>query len=130
MPLKKGSVDPDGTIWCYGSGIRCIVSTVTVEGGEATDFSRFAVSRNTSLVNDEALIELSKKINELIVETHTKRKNPELKLGFLITDHGILPVWKRELDDTQDIAQFTSVENLVSLDNMSDAELADFLQLE
>ena len=130
MPLKKGSVEPDGTILCYGSGIRCI-STLTDEGddgGEEKTLPTFLDAYSSDSARyDKDLSDLANKLNSLMKETHEKRKNRELTLGLLMMDRGMLPVWKRQLDDDDDPSNYAAMEELVHLDGKTDEEIAQAL---
>ncbi|MFF1643487.1 hypothetical protein ACFVXA_38900 [Streptomyces sp. NPDC058246] len=76
---------------------------------------------------DENLAELATKLNQLMKATYDKRKDPTLKLGLIVLDRGILPVWKRELEGDDHPENYVDVNSLIFLDGKSDAEIAQAL---
>src|SRR5690554_1994013 len=115
MALKKGSVEKDGTILCWGSGIRCITS-LTNDGRGAEPPKFLTPYDEDSDFYDADLAELAGKLNSLMNETHSRRKRPELTLGLLVLDEGFLPVWKREIDRDDLPENYADVDSLVHLD--------------
>lgn len=135
MALKKGSVENDNfTIFCWGSGVRCIVWGVADNGDNGDDSARMPVFltpySNASRRYDDDLFQLATNLNRLVKDTHEKRKDRTTKLGFLVLEQGILPVWKRELAEGDDPTNYVPREKLVDLDGKTDAEIARVLEFE
>ncbi len=85
---KKAALDPtDGTVVCYSEGNKCFV---TQFGGF------FTVPRADSAFHNAQLAECSRKMNALIEEVRQGNKDKNRKVGFLLTDRGIVLAWMRD----------------------------------
>jgi hypothetical protein len=113
MAEKKGYVAPDGRIFCWDEGFRCIVAMQSAETSGDFVF-KFISAKMTA---DPTLDELSNRLNALVAEAHSKRKDPKTKLGVMSTGRGLVLVWKYDIPNDEDLGDYVDVSTLVCLDD-------------
>ncbi|MEU0054445.1 hypothetical protein [Streptomyces sp. NPDC006309] len=126
---KKGS-EGSGIVWCYGEGTRCSAHVT-----DKAEHPRFLFNRRSRTLPefDAALDELSVSLNRVADDTQvTGRQNhgrDDIQIGLLRTGSGFLPVWKRDVLDTERLEELVDVNTLTDLDVMSDDELGSHLRI-
>jgi hypothetical protein len=126
---KKAS-EGSGIVWCHDTGDRCAVAaTDTLE--QPTFL--FARTDRDSPEFDAALDELSVSMNRVANDTQVSGQRDhgrdDIQIGLLRTGSGFLPVWKREVLDTERLKDLVDVDSLTDLDVMSDDELGSYLRI-
>ncbi|MFJ5270583.1 hypothetical protein [Streptomyces sp. NPDC088358] len=135
MARKKAS-EGSGIVWCHGRGSTCIAfAEDRKETAEPEFLSPFARADQSSPVYDATLNELSDNLNGLVRGTQNRSraergKDPELKIGFLATGAGFLPVWKREVRDSERLEDLVAIESLTDLDSMTSDQLDTYLRID
>lgn len=122
---KKGYVAPDGRIFCWSDGFRCIVAMMTAETGDYV----FVAAKRQHPSHDQTLQSLAAGITKLIKDAESKAPSPGAKLGFLKTGKGLLLVWKTDVPNGEDIERYVPLDSLRSLDDMTDEELETMFDL-
>lgn len=127
--MAKKASEGGGVVWCHDSGSACIVHMK--ERGSGLFFAR---AQTDSPVYDAALAELSDKMNEVLKQTQTTAtladKNKGLEVGFLKTGAGFLPVWKRDVGETEKLHELVDVATLTHLDEMTFDEMGAYLKIQ
>ncbi|MFD0033045.1 hypothetical protein ACFVJK_33180 [Streptomyces sp. NPDC127172] len=124
MAMKKVYIQ-EGTILSGGNGYQCISTSKASKDGNVPVF--LAPYDRDSERYDDVLAELAAALNQLMEAAYAKRKNDTLKLGLIVLDRGILPVWKRELEGDVRPEDYTDGNGLIPLDGKTDAEIAQIL---
>lgn len=129
---KKASAG-SGIVWCHDTGSNC-VSHITKEPDRESFAEYFASADEDSPGYDPALSALSKQLNELVrqtqaADTSDRVRTDELRVGFLRTGSGFLPVWKRLVGDTERLSDLVDVSTLTDLEAMADERLDEFLHI-
>ena len=122
---KKCHITSDGRVVCWSEGFRCVVASV--EAFSSDTF--FAVGRNETAAHDKTLSDLATKLNELIKAAEQKAPSPQSKLGFLKTRQGLLPLWKIDVPNDEDIGKYAPLDSLRLMDDMDDSVLSQALKL-
>jgi hypothetical protein len=115
MSWKKAN-EGGGLVWCHDTGDSCHTS---VEPEKP-----FAFVGKQSEFFDAPLETLAEKLNLLVGETQATEKNkqnkdPKVQIGFLRTGAGYLPVWKRQVLDSESLGDLVDVKSLTDLDAMT-----------
>ena len=122
MAMKKAN-EGGGIVWCHDTGSTCHASVKTQTGAES-DSHLFAMAEGNSEFFDSHLEKLTRELNRIVSEARsaglaTQGKDPRLQIGLLTTGAGYLPVWKREVEDSEALADLIDVGSLTDLDAMT-----------
>lgn len=120
-----------GVIWCHDTGRTCITFTDDDKTKNGVFFLQVA---STSPVFDGPLGEMAKTMNRIVnevqeTERSAQNRDPKLKLGFLLTGSGFLPVWKREVAYDERLEDLVDKNSLTDLDGMSYDRLGAHLRI-
>ncbi|OED00939.1 hypothetical protein [Rhizobium sp. YK2] len=131
---KKASAG-GGTVWCYKKGNACVVSVVDDAGERGVVRRYFSWPSPESREYDAALAELSNNLNDIVNQIQARerrmgKKDRKLEIGFLRTDHGFLPVWKRDVAEHERLEDLVDVSSLRDLEAMSDGDVSKYLQIQ
>src|SRR3954471_24862492 len=96
MATKKFFKDPSGMIVCYGSGRAQSYAPLLPEGE-----GPFLAPGPNSNSYDEPLVQLAAQLNEGIKNILASRKDSQSKIGFALTDMGIMVAWEVEPTDAE-----------------------------
>jgi hypothetical protein len=116
MSWKKAN-EGGGLVWCHDSGTSCHATPKTRE-------RLFAVASKQSVFFDASLEQLAEGLNRLVRDTQAEElmrqgRDARLQIGLLRTGAGYLPVWKREVTDSESLADLVDIESLTDLDSMT-----------
>lgn len=132
MAIKFGS-EGSGILWCHPGGTNCLTTMVADENGGARQY--FSHPKEGEEYYDRELSRLATDINELVATTERREKesgkrDASLEIGFLRTSNGYLPVWKRNVSESERLEDLVDVSSLKPLGTMSDEDVKSYLQIE
>ena len=133
MGTKFGS-EGSGILWCHPGGTNCITS-VEAENDSQDPKRYFTHAKEGDESHYKELSRLATDMNELVakaerLEKQGGKRDALLQIGFLRTRGGFLPVWKRNVVQSERIEDLVDPSSMKPLGSMSDQEVKSYLQIE
>lgn len=103
QPAETGG---EWVVFCKGAGDSCVDVDTSIA---AQEVNYFVAPAADGAAYDSDLANLTTKLNAMIHEAHTARKDKGKKLGLYLSPRGLMPVWKIETDELPRLAPESKV---------------------